>query len=339
MRLSERIDLLEELKQWIQQENNLVLDAGVQQAYIQNPWFTPENIRKSLFAICTEYLSADKLSEWLQHYDIKENVVPKKVGLIMAGNIPLVGWHDLLCTFLAGHKSLIKSSSKDEVLVKVMLDQMVRLNKESEAYFEVVDQLTGFDAVIATGGDTAATHFEYYFSRYPHIIRKNRNSVAILDGQETEAELSALASDIFDYFGLGCRSVSKLYLPVDFDTDRLFTSFYPFRDVIHHNKYKNNFDYNHAIYVLTQQPFLTNDFIILKEDSNVASRIACLHYERYESIAEVISHLLASKDMLQCVSSRTPLEGWPYIPLGQCQKPGLMDYADHVDTMDFLLKL
>lgn len=339
LQLSERIELLNQLNQWLRLESNPALEGYIQSAYVQNPWFTPENIRKSIKAISDEYLNISKINEWVKNYAIDEREGIKKVAIIMAGNIPLVSWHDLQCSFTVGHKTIIKCSSKDEVLVKGIIDYMQKSDPRSGEYFTIVDRLTDFDAVIATGGDTAAVHFEYYFSKYPHIIRKNRNSIAVLDGQETKDELNLLAEDVFDYFGLGCRSVSKLYLPEDFNTDRLFEAFYTYKDLINHNKYKNNFDYNHAIYVLTQQPFLTNDFVILKEEESVASRIACLHYERYTDIGEVINKLDKERDQLQCVSSRLPVGTWPHIPLGHCQKPAIDDYADHVDTMQFLLSL
>jgi hypothetical protein len=339
LQLSERIELLNRLHQWLSLESNPTLEGIIQKAYIENPWFTPENINKSIAAISQEYLAKEKIINWVANYEIKEKDNKKKVAIIMAGNIPLVSWHDLQCSFIAGHETIIKCSSKDEVLISAIIEFMQKTDPRSSEYFTIVDRLTDYDAVIATGGDTAAVHFEYYFSKYPHIIRKNRNSVAILDGQETNEELSLLAEDVFDYFGLGCRSISKIYIPEDFNTDRLFEAFYTYKELINHNKYKNNFDYNNAIYILTQQPFLTNDFIILKEEESIASRIACLHYERYTALDEVLAMLDNNRDQIQCLSSRNPIDSWQHIPLGFCQKPAIDDYADHVDTMTFLLSL
>lgn len=312
--------------------------AKTAQAIAQNGWFTIENIQKSMCAIASEYLDEAKLTKWVNNYEINDSPA-KKIGLVMAGNLPLVGIHDLICSYIAGHHTLIKCSSKDQVLINAVVEQMIAIDSRNEEHITIVDQLKGYDAVIATGGDTAATHFEYYFRKYPHIIRKNRNSVAILTGEETDDDLALLANDIFDYFGLGCRSVSKVYIPRDFEIDRLFRSFVKHQDVIHHNKYKNNFDYNHAIYVLTQQPCLTNDVIILREDEQIASRIACLHYERYDDLDTVMNALEAQRDDIQCLSTKEAIAGWTHIPLGTCQQPGLSDYADNVDTMKFLTTL
>jgi hypothetical protein len=338
MTLDERIHVLSEVGLLLQSGVHPKMEAIIHQAHINNQWFTIDNINKSIRAICSEYLEKEKLSQWVQGYELAQ-INPKTVAIVMAGNIPMVGFHDMLCSFISGHKTMLKCSSKDEVLIPAIIEFMAEIDPRVFSYFEKVEQLKGFDAVIATGGDTAAVHFEYYFSKYPHIIRKNRSSIAILDGTESPEELASMAEDVFDYFGLGCRSLSKVYLPTDFHTDRLFEAFYPYKEIINHNKYKNNFDYNHAIYVLTLEPFLTNDVVILKEDSSIASRISCLHYERYQDINRLNETLKGQKDSLQCVSSKNPIEGWQHIPLGKCQKPDLADYADYVDTMDFLIKL
>jgi len=215
---------------------------------------------------------------------------------------------------------MIKLSSKDEVLLPVIIAMMVSIDERCAALFEQVDRLKGYDAVIATGGDTAAVHFEYYFRDYPHIIRKNRSSIAILDGTESPEELQSLGNDIFDYFGLGCRSVSKVYLPRGYELNKLFESY----------------DYNNATMILTNQEFLTNDFLILKEDESLGSRIATLHYEFYDDREQLIESLYSRKDELQCISARDIIDNDLYVPLGQCQCPGLSDYADHVDTIEFL---
>lgn len=263
----------------------------------------------------------------------------KRIGLVLAGNIPLVGWHDVLCTFVAGHKSVIKYSSKDNVSIPALIDRLIAIHPESASYFESVESLKDIDAVIATGGDTAATHFKHYFAKYPHIIRKNRNSVAVLSGEENTQDLMLVISDIMGYFGLGCRSVSKIYLPHGWPLDLLFEASLKHADNIHHSKYKNNYDYNHAMYLLSQQDFVTNDFLIMIEDQALASRIACLHYQRYGDLQEVISDLQRHEDELQCVSSKIKLEGIKTVPLGQCQQPGLEDYADNIDIMHFLTHL
>jgi hypothetical protein len=330
--------VLHELGTLLQENDNQKIEALIATAKIHNQWFTSENIRKSIEAISTQFLTSDRLTPWANQYNIKEDS-NQIIGVVMAGNIPMVGFHDMLCSFIAGHKTMLKCSSKDDILIPGLIELMKEIDPRTAKYFEKVDRLKGFDAVVATGGDTAAVHFEYYFSKYPHIIRKNRSSVAILDGSETPEELRELGADIFDYFGLGCRSVSKLYIPRDFNTDGLFEAFYHYKEVINHNKYKNNFDYNHAIYVLTLEPFLTNDFIILREDPALASRIACLHFERYDELEQATQDLASIKDQLQCVSSKNVISDWDHIALGQCQKPGMNDYADYVDTMQFLTQL
>ena len=339
MQLHNRIELLTTLGQRLKALDDPPISDVIHKAYLNNTWFAKDEIKKSLSAIRDEFLDMGKLKNWLKPYDISDQLSNKTIGIVMAGNIPLVGFHDLLCSFICGHKTMIKLSSKDDVLLPVIIDMMVDIDEQCAALFEQVDRLKGYDAVIATGGDTAAVHFEYYFRDYPHVIRKNRSSVAILDGSESEDDLQDLGQDVFDYFGLGCRSVSKVYLPKGYELKRLFESFYSFKEVIHHNKYKNNYDYNNATMILTNQQFLTNDFIILKEDELLGSRIATLHYEFYEDRAELIASLNSRKEELQCISAKSSIDTELYVPLGQCQQPGLSDYADHVDTIKFLTAL
>jgi len=334
--LKDRIAVLQELGDALVDLQGDRINAVIQQAYLKNTWFTVDSIRKSLSAIRDQLLNPQLISSWISQYQINDSPTNTTIGIVMAGNIPLVGFHDLLCSFICGHKTMIKLSSKDEVLLPVIIAMMVSIDERCAALFEQVDRLKGYDAVIATGGDTAAVHFEYYFRDYPHIIRKNRSSIAILDGTESPEELQSLGNDIFDYFGLGCRSVSKVYLPRGYELNKLFESLYSFKDVIHHNKYKNNYDYNNATMILTNQEFLTNDFLILKEDESLGSRIATLHYEFYDDREQLIESLYSRKDELQCISARDIIDNDLYVPLGQCQCPGLSDYADHVDTIEFL---
>ncbi len=335
MNLNQRIELLIELGQRIVQQDPM-LESAIHHAFINNSWFTIDNIQNSLNAIAHQFLEEKKLLNWAKGYNISEST-SKTLAIVMAGNIPMVGFHDLLCGFISGYHTKIKCSSKDEVLIPALISIMESIDPYSKTYFQKVDRLKGFDAVIATGGNTAGVHFEYYFSKYPHIIRKNRSSVAILDGSESKEEIHDIGADIFDYFGLGCRSISKIYVPQDFNTDRLFEGIVDYKGVIHHNKYKNNYDYNSATLILTKQKFLTNDFLILQENNQLASRIACLHYERYSDVKVVTDQINKDKERLQCVSSKNPLDGWQHIPLGQCQRPSLDDYADMIDTMDFLI--
>ena len=314
------------------------LEKAAEEAYSRNPWFTKENVFQSLNAIAENYLKEEVIRKWLNSYDVGSGK-DRSVGIVMAGNIPLVGFHDLLCTFICGYRTLIKCSSKDEVLIGLIQEKMSSIDARCEDLVTKVELLKDFDYVIATGGNTAAKHFKSYFKDKPNLIRKNRTSVAVLRGDESNDDLINLGSDVFTYFGLGCRSVSKLYLPRDFKLDRLFEAFYDFKDVINHNKYKNNYDYNHAIYLLGKDLFHTNDFIVLREDPSLASRIASLHYEYYNTLPGLSEHLIEIGDDLQCISSKEPINGIPTIPFGQCQNPSIDDYADGMDTMQFLLSI
>ena len=333
----DRIHILAELGKCLE-EGSAEIDALAQKAFIHNQWFTPENTGKALASLSSQFLKVSKLRDWIMGYEIDHNR-PQVVGVITAGNIPLVGWHDLQCVFMAGHQAMIKCSAKDDVLLPGLIDILCTIDARCKRYFNVVDRLADFDAVIATGGDTAATHFHSYFGKYPHIIRKNRNSVALLLGQETEQQLSDLSNDILTYFGLGCRSVSKLYLPKGYHTDHIFKALYRHIDIEHHNKYKNNYDYSNAIYALGLIPFITNGFVIMREDKGLASRISCVHYEYYDNKTDVINELMTRRDDIQSISCIEDIEDLPTVSMGRCQSPALADYADGVDTMAFLLNL
>ena len=336
--LEDRIEVLLHLKDLILPSIKSPIKALIDEAYIKNPWFTPESSTKALNAIAEEYLDKNKLLEWLASYDIREPE-QKRVGLVLAGNIPLVGFHDVLVTFLTGHKALLKCSSKDDVFIPGLVEIMTEIDGRVSSCFEKIDRLKNFDAVIATGGETAAVHFKYYFRDYPHIIRKNRHGVAVLSGNENRQELMGLGHDIFDYFGLGCRSVSKIYVPGRYSFDGLFEAFSDFKSIIDHHKYKNNYDYNNAIYLMGQEAFLTNDFIILKEDKSLGSRIACLHYEYYDDFAQLEGMLFELSGDIQCISTSMDLKNRDTVPLGKCQIPALSDFADGVDTINFLTHL
>ncbi len=336
--LERRIDLMEALGRILQDPDDPRMIELKKQAFIKNNWFTVENSSKALEAVGKAFLGRSEMERWSGKYEMKGNT-SKRVGMILAGNIPAVGFHDLLCTFLSGHKSIIRCSSKDDVLIPGIVHILTELEPGASDHFEIGDQLKYYDAVIATGGDAAAVHFKYYFSSVPHIIRKNRNAVAVLDGSESKDDLAALGCDIFDYFGLGCRSVSKIYIPRDFDMNLIFGALLPYADVIDHNKYKNNYDYNYAIYTLGQEAFLTNGFVIFKEDRVIASRIACVHYEFYDDLFILGQNLRENEDQIQCISANVLLKDLETVRLGQCQNPRLEDYADGVDTMQFLSKI
>jgi len=311
----------------------------IQQASVSNDWFTIENINFAVSALAKS-LSENNLNKWLKNYPELTNYnTHKKVALVMAGNIPLVGFHDLLCTLISGHKAVVKLSSKDDLLLKGIIDLLVNIETGfKDAVHFTDEQLKSFDAVIATGSTNSAKYFEYYFGKYPNIIRKNRNSVAVLSGKETKEELMQLADDIFLYFGLGCRNVSKLFIPDDFDVDRFFKAIFQYKEVINHNKYANNYTYNRSVYLMNKIGFLENGFLIIKEDLGMSSPISVVFYERYSKLETVTERLNIEQDNIQCVVSNE--KGLPNkVAFGEAQNPQLWDYADNVDTMKFLLTL
>lgn len=306
------------------------LEAATQTAYQRNPWFTPENVRHAM-QTWSEVLQPDSVEAWLSGYDLG-TVSPKKVGIISAGNIPLVGLHDVLCSYAAGHETHIKISSEDPLMAHV-LELLREISGNHAAFVEHPQFLKNADAYIATGSDNSARYFDYYFGKYPHIIRKNRNSVAVIDGSESKEELLGLAEDIFRYFGLGCRSVSKIFVPKDYDFQPLFEAMYEHHPIVEHNRYGNNYDYYRTIYMMSKLAIWENGFVILKEDENLASPIAVVFFEYYDNLSELNTKLSNMQEQIQCVV------GHNHLPFGSTQKPGLSDYADGVDTMKFLLAL
>ncbi len=340
MTQKDRIALLGELGRFLREGGSEDLDLAIRRSCVENGWFTEENVRSALAAIAERMLDADLLSAWAARYPAPKQAAT--IGLVMAGNIPLVGFHDWLCVFVTGHRAMIKLSDKDKRLLPALIKIMGEWEKASWAFTEFVPENTpmqGFDAVIATGSNNTARYFEQYFGKYPHIIRKNRNSVAILDGSETPAELLALGRDVFAYFGLGCRNVSKLYVPENYQFDHLLELWDEYSDLITHHKYKNNFDYNLTLFLLNIVPCLHNGCIILSEDAALASRIACLHYEYYSDSEALSERLRADEAHIQCVVSRHSFPGMETTPFGATQAPGLLDYADRVDVMAFLAHL
>lgn len=301
-----------------------------------NGWFNLENVLFSMQQ-WSEALTAENLEKWLSSYDF-EQVTPKTIGIIMAGNIPLVGFHDFLSVLISGHKALVKLSSNDRILLPAIADYLKAIAPEWQEKIEFLQdsKMENFDAVIATGSNNTARYFEYYFKDKPSIIRKNRNSVAILTGKESEEELKALSEDIFRYYGLGCRNVSKLYVPQDYDFEAFFKAMYSWNSIINQAKYANNYDYNKAVYLMSLYKLLENGFLILKEDKSFGSPIATLFYERYTNLDVLKQELQAQKDQIQCVVSQGLLEN--EINFGATQHPKLWDYADNVDTLEFLTK-
>ncbi len=313
------------------------MDFQIKQVVHYNGWFTQENV---LFAIHTwaKTLEESNVNKWLSMYDFK-GISTKTIGIITAGNIPLVGFHDFITVLMSGHKVLVKQSSNDQQLLPVLAEFLIGVSQEfSERIHFTEGTLKGMDAVIATGSNNTARYFEQYFGTYPHIIRKNRNAVAVLTGEESPEELSLLGEDIFRYFGLGCRSVSKIFIPEKYDFNLLFNAVYEQRKCIDYKKYQNNYDYNKTVYLMSQIPILDNGFFVLKEDTAYASPIATLFYEYYSSLDELKHKLMLEKDQIQCIVGSKDLK-LDTVPFGETQLPQLWDYADGVDTMRFLLQL
>ncbi|WP_417935108.1 acyl-CoA reductase [Flagellimonas zhangzhouensis] len=313
-------------------------DDGLMQAIYSaeqhNGWFTRENILFSLQQ-WGDALTEENLTEWLSKYDIQPVAAPKTIGIVMAGNIPLVGFHDFICVLLSGNRVLAKLSSNDKILLPFLTKYLVEQEpalKDSITFVE--GKMEDFDAVIATGSNNTSRYFEYYFGKKPNIIRKNRNSVAILTGNETKEELMALGEDIFRYYGLGCRNVSKIFVPKDYDFEPFFNAIFEFKDIINEHKYANNYDYNKAVYLMSEFKILDNGFLVLKEDESLSSPISALFYTYYEDESDLRKQLNVMEEEIQCVVSAKG-----DVPFGATQKPKLNDYADGVDTLEFLLQL
>ena len=334
MNLQARIQAFSQLGEYLKID---IFQEAAEQLYLAevlNPWFIKENIASVLRA-WQEQLSANMLTAWLSPYKLKEVASPKKVLIIMAGNIPLVGFHDFLTVLISGHKVVVKMSSTDNVLLKVLIEKLISIApefKDSISFIDVVKNRK-FDAIIATGSDNSAQYFEYYFKGAKKIIRKNRRSVAVLDGSESAMDLKGLAVDVFAYFGLGCRNVSKLFLPKGYELNKLFDAFFSYSHVVEHKKYGNNYDYNKAIFLMGSNKLVENGFLLMKEDKSLLSPVAMLYYEYYDDVDTVEQFVEKNAEQLQCVVSKKDT------PFGNTQQPNLWDYADGVDTVDFLREL
>ncbi len=308
-------------------------------SHYHNPWFTEENVRYAL-EVAGRSLNTESLARWLSCYG---EPVPrekqKNIAVVMAGNIPIVGFHDMLCVLISGHRLTAKLSSKDDRLLKTIAELIQDINKQfkGKIIFEE-GTLKDFDAVIATGSDNTARYFEYYFGRYPNIIRKNRNSAAILDGSETKEDLNNLAADVFRYFGLGCRSVSKLYVPRDYDFEPLVETFGNYSYLGNHNQWANNYEYQRAIHLIDKIPHIDTGFFVIRENSSLSSPVSVLNYEKYDHPESLFESINKSEDKLQCITGKQQPDE-RVIPFGKAQEPDLDDYADNIDTLDFLLKL
>ncbi|AIH01300.1 acyl-CoA reductase [Riemerella anatipestifer] len=311
-------------------EEEALFSMKLSRSEIENPWFTQDSLRFALKQ-WADLLTEENLNDWVNSYP--ETKGGKKVGLILAGNIPLVGFHDVITVVLSGHIPVIKMSSKDKQILPFLLEKWASLSEGIE--YQLVEKLENYDAVIATGSNNTARYLEYYFKNKPNIIRKNRTSVAVLSGKETDEELQLLAEDIFRYFGLGCRNVTRLFIPQDFKLERLFENFVGFQDIINHHKYANNYDYNRAVYLLNQENFWDNNFVMLKEDTQLFSPLSVINFSRYDNLAEIETFLNENHENIQCIVSHLCLSRGE-VGFGEAQTPSLNTYADNVDTMAFL---
>lgn len=337
MQLKQRINAFVKLGEFLRKiEVETEAEKVLKKAQAENGWFTQENIKFALKS-WSEALSEENLQQWVSNYKIEETT-PKAIAVVMAGNIPLVGFHDFISVLITGNKVLTKLSSTDKTLLPFLANYLISIEPEFKNYIEFTEgKLENFDAVIATGSNNTARYFDYYFGKYPNIIRKNRNSVAVLTANETDADLKLLADDIFTYFGLGCRNVSKLYVPENYDFEKFFKAMFSWKEIIHNHKYINNYDYNKAVYLMDSFPLLDNEFMLLKEDTGFSSPISVVFYEKYGSLETLQKELNAQSENIQCLVSKAGLPNEIYY--GKAQNPQLWDYADGVDTVDFLLKL
>ena len=331
MKLEKRIEILTQLGHYLSTDHPAYQETR-KQAQLENKWFLPEYAFQAGKAIANNMLNREILQAFSEKYKVKELSNPNiSIGIVFAGNIPYVGIHDLICTFLAGYKASIKLSSKDIVLTKKLIDYLSNLYPEIVDYIGISEMLKGCTAYLATGSNNSARYFEYYFGKYPHIVRKNKTSVAILDGNETDEELSLLADDIQLYFGLGCRNVTQIFVPKEYDFVPLLTALKKYSHYKDHDKYRNNFDYQLTIAIMNNKYYMTNESIVLIENPTPFSPISQLHYQFYDKKDDV-KHSL-NIDEIQCIV------GKGFVPFGQAQEPKIDDFADGIDTMKFLKNL
>lgn len=320
-------------------DTNQEFRSLLNKAKAQNPWFTIESSLTAINGICF-FLEEQKLKQWISRYNIPDSTSTRNVGIVMAGNIPLVGFHDFLCVLMSGHNVVVKLSSKDKLLIRYITDILFAIEPQFKDKIILTESyLNNFDAVIATGSNNSARYFDYYFRKYPNIIRRNRTSVAILTRQETDEQIGKLGKDIFTYFGLGCRNVSKIYIPEGFEIRKLMEPIEKYSTVVDHFKYCNNYDYNKSIYLINGNKHYDNGFLLVKEDSSLFSPLAVLHYEEYKNIQDVKDSLLDIQENIQCIVSTDNIYFKENVEFGATQSPQLWDYADSIDTMEFLISL
>ena len=338
MTLQARIKAFEQLGVFLKDEKNKEeIELWAYKARNQNNWFTVENTKKALETIANYYLDATLLEQWSSLYEIPDKPeIIKSIGIIMAGNIPAVGFHDLLTIVLSGHACVAKLSSQDSAIMMGLIEKLLEIEPNLE--IRIADRLNEVDALIATGSDNSAKYFEYYFKNKPHIIRKNRSSVGILGGNENEEDFFNLGKDITEYYGLGCRNISKLYVPEGYDFTKFLDTIEPLGDIFYHHKYKNNYDYNKSIYLVNMVHHLDNGFLLLTENESLVSPISVIYYSTYKNEEDLKQQIEVNVDKIQCIVSK---DAWfeKSQNFGDAQKPKLWDYADGVDTMAFLLEL
>ena len=336
-KIKQRIDHLTALAD--KMEDSEILEAVIARTASSNPFFTVDFIHTAIRAISTEMLDEQKMNTWLSSYHLPAMDPAPRIGIIMAGNIPLVGFQDFLCVYIMGNPMQIKLSGKDDLLFTVVFDLLCRIDTQLPARAQIVDKLQDYDAVIATGSNNSYRYFDYYFRDKPKVLRKSRNSIAILSGSETDIDLAALADDIFMYFGFGCRNVSKLYVPADYDITKLFPHFEKYKWMFNHNKYMNNYDYNRAILLLNNTPHLANEIVMIQENKAIASPVSMLYYERYTDATRLKGEISDHAGEIQCVVAGDEIKRMlklDVVAFGASQKPSLVDYADGVDILTFL---
>jgi hypothetical protein len=343
MNINRRIQLISDIGEFLKNyldenydnnnDNKLVeFKDVIIKAQSKNPWFTDANIKVNL-TYWSKKLTKHNLNKWLSKYNLN-NTSRKNIAIIMAGNIPLVGFHDFICVFLSGHNSIIKLSNSDNCIIPFLTDLM-KLPSERIVYSDSF--LKDYDGVIATGSDNTSRYFDYYFKNKRSIIRKNRNSIAILNGEESDDDLKSLSQDIFTYFGLGCRNVSKLYVPKNYNFDLFFNSIFCYKELINNHKYANNYDYNKAIYLMSEYKFLDNGFFIVKEGNEMHSPISTINFEYYDKVSILREKINLEDDNIQCIVSNIEFKG--KVNFGETQNPSLNQYADNIDIMIFLLTI
>ncbi|MFD2201911.1 acyl-CoA reductase [Shivajiella indica] len=337
MTLEERIQAFSLLGKVIKELTEEEFESLALKIENNNNWFTQDQTRAAFLAIA-DFLEKDKLKEWLAPYHLENPIKPKTIGIMMAGNIPAVGFHDLLSVLISGNRAAIKLSSGDAVSIRWLVEKLIAIEPRFEGSVTFEEMLKGKDAYIATGSDNSARYFDYYFGKYDHIIRKNRTSIAVLRGDESQEELRELGKDIFQYFGLGCRNVSKIYIKEEKSLLDLLESISGFHFLTSHHKYLNNYDYNKSIYLVNKDAHLDNGFLLLKESQELVSPIAVLYYEYYKDLPDLESKIGGIQDKIQCVVSK---DAWfpKSLKFGEAQCPKLDDYADGVDTIAFLHQL